>query len=296
MDAFLVIDKPQGLSSQQAVTRVRKALGVAKAGHTGTLDPLATGVLPIALGEATKVIPFLDEEKKEYRVEGLLGVTTDTYDAEGAETSRASATAISRLDLQGLLPRFLGDQDQVPPVFSAIKRQGKPLYAYAREGKAIEVPTRRVQIHSLDLESFGEERFVLRVECSKGTYIRSLVHDLGHALGCGAHVVALRRLASGIFCESQSLTLEQVLLDTEAAKGRLLSLETCLGGMDLLPLESELERDRVRAGVPLHRIKQLIVNNGLFEQPLGLIYSGKIVALIESKQGGDFDYGRVLNR
>ncbi len=295
MDAFLVLDKPQGLSSQQAVTRVRKALGAAKAGHTGTLDPLATGVLPIALGEATKVIPFLDEEKKEYRVEALLGVTTDTYDAEGQETSRQSAAGIARGDVAALLPGFLGEQAQIPPSFSAIKKLGKPLYAYAREGREVEAESRRIRIDSLELESFGEERLVLRVQCSKGTYIRSLVHDLGKALGCGAHVVALRRLASGLFGETQALSLDQVLSDPKATEAKLLSLESCLARMEALPLESEAERDRVRSGVPLHRISQLIVNKELFDRTLTLVFAEKIIALIESKQGGDFSYGRVLN-
>ncbi|MFO1462278.1 MAG: tRNA pseudouridine(55) synthase TruB [bacterium] len=296
MDAFLVIDKPQGLSSQQAVTRLRRALGQAKAGHTGTLDPLATGVLAVAFGEATKVIPFLDESRKVYRVVGMLGVTTDSYDAEGRETERRSAAGISLQDLTAALPGFLGEIEQRPPPYSAIKKEGKPLYAYARSGEAVEAPVRRVHIFSLDLEGFDPPRFVLRVECSKGTYIRSLVHDLGARLGCGAHVVELRRLASGAFREAQALSLAQVEASPAAVAGHWLSIESCLRHLPGLPLESEAERARVQAGVPLHRLRQVLESNSYFNETLVLTYAGKIVALIESGAAGEFRYGRVLNR
>ncbi|MCE9625991.1 MAG: tRNA pseudouridine(55) synthase TruB [Deltaproteobacteria bacterium] len=296
MDAFIVIDKPRGISSQTAVSRLRRALGVAKAGHTGTLDPLATGVLPVALGEATKVIPYLDEDQKVYRVEGLMGIATDTYDAEGRETHRAERVEVSREALEEAVRGFLGEQDQMPPVYSAIKKAGKPLYSYARQGQEVEVPTRKVRMDRLDLESFDGARFSLRVECSKGTYIRSLVHDLGLRLGCWAHVTELRRLRSGPFSESQALPLEGIVSEPALAKGRDLSIESCLEYLPKLSLESELERDRVLSGVPLARIKQALGNTQDLGKTLALAYEGRIYALILAQAGGDFTYGRVLNR
>lgn len=296
MDAFLVLDKPRGLSSQQAVSRVRRALGAGKAGHTGTLDPLATGVLPIALGEATKVIPYLDEDRKEYRVAARLGVATDTYDAEGRETQRSEGLSVERGALEAALSDFLGEQEQVPPPFSAIKKDGKPLYAYAREGKAVELKPRRVRIDALELESFEFPHLSLKINCGKGTYVRSLVHDLGRRLGTWAHVTELRRLRSGPFTEAQALNLSDLEGDPKAARSRFLEIEACLGQLPRLPLASEEEKNRVLSGVPLRRIKQLIESNKLFNKPLALTFEGRILAIVHDAGGPDFSYGRVLHR
>lgn len=296
MDAFLVLDKPRGLSSQQAVSRARRALGAEKAGHTGTLDPLATGVLPIALGEATKVIPYLDEDIKEYRVVARLGVATDTYDAEGRETHRSEGLSVERAALEAALAGFLGEQEQTPPPFSAIKKDGKPLYAYAREGKDVELKPRRIRIDSLRLESFEFPAFSLTLSCGKGTYVRSLVHDLGRRLGTWAHVTELRRLRSGPFTEAQALSLTDLEGDPGAARGRLLGLEACLSHLPQLPLASEEEKSRVLSGVPLRRIKQVIESNKLFKRPLALTYEGLIQAIVTDEGGSEFSYGRVLHR
>ncbi|MCC6273386.1 MAG: tRNA pseudouridine(55) synthase TruB [Deltaproteobacteria bacterium] len=296
MDAFLVLDKPRGLSSQQAVSRARRALGAAKAGHTGTLDPLATGVLPIALGEATKVIPYLDEDLKEYRVAARLGVATDTYDAEGRETQRSEEVRVGREALEAALAGFLGEQEQVPPPYSAIKRDGKPLYAYAREGREVELKPRRIRIDRLQLESFEAPMFCLTVACGKGTYVRSLIHDLGRRLGTWAHVTELRRLRSGPFTEAEALSLEDLERAPEAARGRLLEIEDCLGQLPRLSLADEEEKNRVLSGVPLRRIKQLIESKKLFHKPLALDFAGRIVAIVQDEGGPDFSYGRVLRR
>ncbi len=296
MDAFLVLDKPRGLSSQQAVSRVRRALGAEKAGHTGTLDPLATGVLPIALGEATKVIPYLDEDRKEYRVAARLGVATDTYDAEGRETHRSEGLSVERGALEAALAGFLGEQEQIPPPFSAIKKDGRPLYAYAREGKAVDLKPRRVRIDGLELEFFEFPDFGLRMSCGKGTYVRSLVHDLGQRLGTWAHVTELRRLRSGPFTEAQALGLADLERDPEAARDRLQDLEVCLSHLPQVPLANEEEKNRVLSGVPLRRVKQVIESNKLFHRPLALTFEGRIQAVVTDKGGPDFFYGRVLRR
>ncbi|MCC7343923.1 MAG: tRNA pseudouridine(55) synthase TruB [Deltaproteobacteria bacterium] len=296
MDAFLVLDKPRGLSSQQAVSRARRALGAEKAGHTGTLDPLATGVLPIALGEATKVIPYLEEDLKEYRVTARLGVATDTYDAEGRETQRSEGLSVERGALEAALAGFLGEQEQIPPPFSAIKKDGKPLYAYAREGKDVELKPRRIRIDGLELESFEFPDLSLKVSCGKGTYVRSLIHDLGRRLGTWAHVTELRRLRSGPFTEAQALSLAEIEQDPEAARGRFLEIEACLGHLPQLPLANEEEKDRVLSGVPLRRIKQVIESNKLFSKPLALTFAGRIQAIVQDSGGPDFSYGRVLHR
>ena len=296
MDAFLVLDKPLGLSSQQAVTRARRALRADKAGHTGTLDPLATGVLPIALGEATKIIPYLDEDIKEYRVSALLGVATDTYDAEGRETHRAESCHADRSDVEKALVLFLGEQEQVPPAYSAIKKDGKPLYAYAREGQEMALKPRRVRIDSIKVEAFQFPNLTLSVRCGKGTYIRSLIHDLGIRLETWAHVTELRRLRSGPFVESQAIPLEFVQKDLPEIGAGLLGIEQCLRHLPQILLESEAELLRVQSGVPLRRIKQVLENKSYFNNPVALVFEGMIRAIVVDSGGKDFSYGRVLHR
>lgn len=296
MDAFLVLDKPLGLSSQQAVTRARRALRADKAGHTGTLDPLATGVLPIALGEATKIIPYLDEDLKEYRVSALLGVATDTYDAEGSETHRSESCQAERSEVCRALEGFLGEQEQMPPLYSAIKKDGKPLYAYAREGREMAVEPRRVRIDSIQVEAFDFPHLTLSVRCGKGTYIRSLVHDLGIRLETWAHVTELRRLRSGPFVENQALALEMVEKASPTLGTGLLSIEDCLSHLPQIPLDSEAELLRVQSGVPLRRIKQVLENKTYFNIPVALVFEGLIRAIILNSGAQDFSYGRVLHR
>lgn len=296
MDAFLVLDKPRGLSSQQAVSRLRRILRADKAGHTGTLDPLATGVLPIALGEATKAIPYLDEDHKTYRVEARLGIATDTYDAEGRETHHAPEVVVDRAAVEAQLQGFLGAQLQVPPIYSAIKKDGKPLYAYARQGEEAELKPRPIRIDEIKLEAFQFPQLTLTVSCGKGTYIRSLIHDLGCRLGTWAHVTELRRLQSGPFTEAQALSFEELERDPGAALSRMLSIEACLGHLPQIPLKDLAEKTRVLSGVPLRRIKEVIEINGLFNRPLALVFEGQIQAIISDAGAQDFSYGRVFRR
>jgi tRNA pseudouridine55 synthase len=194
VDGLLLLDKPQGMTSNQALQKVRNLFRAEKAGHTGALDPLATGVLPICLGEATKVAGLLLGNDKAYEVSAALGTTTDTDDADGLVLRHRPIGSHTREQLGALLPRFTGEIMQVPPVYSALKQGGEPMYLKARRGDVIDLPARPVRIHGIELLTLEPAQFSLRVTCGSGTYIRSLIRDLGEALGCGAHVTALRRL------------------------------------------------------------------------------------------------------
>ncbi len=246
VDGVLVLDKPQGLSSNQALQQVKRLYCAAKAGHTGSLDPLATGVLPLCFGEATKFSQFLLDADKAYEATVVLGVTTTSGDAEGEVLHTQTASATGESDVQQALTRFQGEIEQVPPMYSAIKQGGQPLYKLARQGKEVERAARKVVIKHLEMQSFrpGEQAEVdIFLECSKGTYVRSLAEDLGAALGCGAHVGALRRTRAGPFELADSVTLGTL----EALQG-----EDKLSAMDamLRPADTALQ------GLPLVRLTE----------------------------------------
>ena len=233
LDGLLLLDKPPGLSSNQALQRVRHLFRAEKAGHTGSLDPLATGLLPVCFGEATKIAGLLLGSRKAYETTAVLGLTTDSDDADGAPLLRREVPA--RLDPEAIeraLAPLRGAIRQRAPIFSALKQGGEPLYAKARRGETIQAPERDVVVHRLDLLEASGDRVRLHVECGSGTYVRSLVRDLGEALGCGAHVATLRRLWVDPFTEPAMFTLEQL----EALRGQGEdALERCL-----LPLEAGL--------------------------------------------------------
>jgi tRNA pseudouridine55 synthase len=207
VSGVLLLDKPSGPSSNTVLQWAKRLLGAARAGHTGTLDPLASGLLVIALGEATKFSGGLLEADKAYRASVKFGVRTSTGDAEGTPLSRSDA-AVTEHALRAALERFRGEIEQVPPMYAAIKHEGLPLYKYARRGQSVERAPRRVAIRRLELESFEGDAANLYVECSKGTYIRTLAEDIGEALGCGAHLGALERVAVGPFSLDQSVKFE----------------------------------------------------------------------------------------
>jgi tRNA pseudouridine55 synthase len=209
VNGVLLLDKAAGITSNKALQEVKHLFRAAKAGHTGSLDPLATGMLPICLGEATKISAFLLDADKRYRVLCRLGVTTTTGDADGDIVQSRDCSGVTMKQLEQLVPDFSGAISQVPPMYSAVKHQGRRLYALAREGIEVERKPRTVQIHELLLHSLREDLLDLEVSCSKGTYIRTLVEDIGEALGCGAHVVELRRLSVGPF-EGDMVTVEQL--------------------------------------------------------------------------------------
>ncbi len=212
MHGVLLLDKPSGITSFQAVSRLKRAMGGVKTGHSGTLDPLATGLLVVLAGEATKIAPYLDEEPKEYEALMRLGLTTDTYDLEGQVMEEREVEADDRSILE-VLAGMAGKQEQVPPPYSAAKVKGKPLYKYARAGIEVEARTREIEVFSLEVGEIrrrdGACDVRLRVSCSRGTYIRSICHEAGRRLGCGACLEELRRTRAGSFSLERALTLEE---------------------------------------------------------------------------------------
>lgn len=218
----LLLDKPVGLSSNDALIKAKRLLNAEKAGHTGTLDPFATGLLPLCFGEATKFAQDLLEADKTYETVVHLGVTTTTGDTEG-EVLERRPVEVDHARIEPILARFIGEIEQVPPMHSALKHDGKPLYAYAREGITLERAARRVTVHALELLGFDAPYLRLRVCCSKGTYVRVLGEDIGAALGCGAHLHALRRVQVGSLRLDGAMTLEQLAACEEAQRPALLA-------------------------------------------------------------------------
>lgn len=210
VNGILVLDKPLNVSSNGALQKVKYLYRAKKAGHTGSLDPLATGVLPLCFGEATKFSQFLLDADKKYQAEVQLGVTTTTGDAEGDVVEAKSIDGFTQEQIEVVLEQFRGPIEQVPSMYSAIKVDGKPLYKLARQGIEIERKSRTVEILSLDMVSFEGDKLCLDVHCTKGTYIRTLAEDIGKVLGCGAHVTGLRRTASGPFTLEQAVTVEEL--------------------------------------------------------------------------------------
>jgi len=208
-NGICVIDKPQDWTSMDVCAKLRGILKERRIGHAGTLDPMATGVLPVFVGAATKAVEFAGEGDKEYLAGLRLGRTTNTQDSTG-ETLEEKPVSVTRADLEALLPAFTGPLEQIPPMYSAIKIDGKKLYQLARKGKEVERPPRPITIYSLTLEGMEGSDYLLRVRCSKGTYIRTLCHDMGQALGCGGCMASLRRTAAAGFALDQAVTLEKV--------------------------------------------------------------------------------------
>lgn len=270
MNGFLIIDKPVDLTSQAVVSRVKRMMGCRKAGHTGTLDPLATGVLPVALGKATKLIPYLDESVKVYLGELCLGVETDTYDCRGKIRRQFTGNLkFSERDFETLFADFTGTISQVPPTYSALKYKGKPLYALARSGNPVIPPPRRVTVDSFELLSMALPKATFRVRCSRGTYVRSLVHDIGLRLGCGAMLTNLVREQSGPFLLSDAISLE--LLESAVGQGdfsAVISMGGVLSRMPSLTIEDEELIALIRTGssLPERRMKQVLT------QPPGTEY------------------------
>ncbi len=210
MDGILNINKPWGKTSFNIVSMVKRLSGERHVGHGGTLDPAATGVLPVCLGQGTRVVEYLADSTKAYRAEIELGVATDTYDADGTVTERGDPAGINQDQLESALSSFCGLIQQVPPIYSAVKYQGKPLYELARAGIKVERRSRQVNIHHLELLDWHSPVVTIEVVCGKGTYIRSLAHDLGQALGCGAHLKSLIRLRCGLFDIKDAVSLPQL--------------------------------------------------------------------------------------
>ena len=215
-NGIIIIDKPAGWTSMDVCAKLRGILHEKRVGHAGPLDPMATGVLPVFVGQATKAVSFAEGGKKVYEAVLLLGRVTDTQDTTG-ETLEERAVTVTADDMRAALPRFLGEIEQIPPMYSAIKVNGQKLYDLARQGKEVARKPRRITIYDLALtEELGNGQYALRVECSKGTYIRTLCHDLGQALGCGGCMAALRRTEASGFCIGEAVTLEDAAREGEA--------------------------------------------------------------------------------
>jgi tRNA pseudouridine55 synthase len=253
---ILLLDKPEGISSNQALQKARHLFSAAKGGHTGSLDPLATGLLPLCFGEATKIAGLLLGAGKAYETECLLGVSTDSADAKGAVLETRPVPDIDVAIIEKAMADFRGKIQQVPPIYSALKRDGEPLYLRARRGETYDIEAREVEVRRFDLLGRQGDRLKLHVECGSGTYVRSLVRDLGEALGCGAHVTVLRRLWVDPFHAPKMATLDE--LEVAAAEGiealdrLLLPIEAGLPGYPVAVLD-EAESAKLRQGQPVAR-------------------------------------------
>ena len=276
---LLNINKPCGWTSHDVVAQIRKLAGLRRVGHTGTLDPLATGVLVICLGKATRVAEYLTDQPKTYRARIRFGVATDTWDADGQVVSERDASALTLMAIASSLERFVGVIDQVPPMFSALKRDGQPLYRLARAGITVERPPRRVEIYSLDILGWERPDLTINMRCSRGTYVRALAHDLGQALATGAHLVELTRTAVGPFSLQDAVTLDHLFDERESGTWRqhLLPMDSALEGFTQVTVDAataeriafgqsvELEipsRGLVRAYDQDHRLLALLEPNG----------------------------------
>jgi tRNA pseudouridine55 synthase len=252
ISGILLIDKPEGVTSFEVVRRARKALGIRKIGHLGTLDPMATGLLPLCLLEATKLVPYLMPEAKVYRARVRLGVATDTQDATGTVVARCE-TLPSPAQIYQAAAGFRGEVTQIPPMFSALHCEGERAYRRARRGETVELAPRTVTIYELTVDEVAIPEFTMTVKCSQGTYIRTLAKDLGDALGCGAHLTALRRLAVGALRVEEALTLAGLAeLSRGELEQRIIPISRCLPGMR--PVEVGLaEARQLRQGQLLVR-------------------------------------------
>lgn len=247
MDGILIIDKPQGITSHDVVRRVRRVLKTRRVGHAGTLDPLATGVLPVAVGEGTRIVEFLMAGGKTYRATLKLGEITDSQDAEGTVLEQRTVPDFTPEEIERVCGEFVGDLRQVPPMYSALKKNGVPLYRLARRGIEVERAAREVRIERICLQEVRLPFVTVEVDCSKGTYIRTLCHDIGEALGPGAHLTALRRLRNGFFDAEESVALDEI--EAASSSPPLLSLAEGLRGFPALQVSSAALR-RLQNGIP----------------------------------------------
>jgi len=244
MNGFLILDKPLGLTSHDVVARARRILGTRQIGHLGTLDPLATGVLPLAIGTATRLVEFLEADRKTYAAVLELGTETATQDAEGEVVARCPVPDLERGEAEAVFAAFVGRMKQCPPMYSAVKIGGVPLYRLARKGLEVEREAREIDILELRITEFALPRIAFEVQCSKGTYIRTLCQDLGRALGSAAHMAALRRLRSGVFTVADSVALDDLRPDTP-----LLPLTAGIGGLPRVEVTEEAEK-KLCHGIP----------------------------------------------
>jgi tRNA pseudouridine55 synthase len=290
VNGWLVLDKGVGMTSTHAVAVVKRAFNAKKAGHAGTLDPLASGILPIALGEATKTVPFVMDGRKSYVFTVAWGIETDTDDAEGRPI-QATHRFPERAEVEALLPRFTGEIEQTPPRFSAIKIQGERAYDLAREGEAVELQPRTVEIARLAVMKHSGERSILEAECGKGTYVRALARDLGRALGCLGHVAALRRTRVGPFSEEDAVTVAE--LNDAAGRGEphamLRPVDTALGELASVAVSRDMAGRLMRG--------QSVILRGRDAPMGGKIFAtcGGVLVAVGDVEKGELVHHRVFN-
>ncbi len=287
VNGWIVLDKPVGITSTHAVSRLKRIYNGKKAGHAGTLDPLASGILPVAFGEATKTVPFVQDGEKSYRFTVLWGAETNTDDADGEIVARSELRP-DQAAIVGLLPRFIGTIEQRPPAFSAIKIAGERAYDLARDGEIVDLAPRAVSIHDLAIVADEGPSTVFEARCGKGTYVRAIARDLGRALGCYGHVTALRRTRVGPFGEADAVTLA-ALEDPEGAAAALRRVEAGLGELTRI-LVDRSDASRLRRG-------QSMLLRGADAPPEGLAYaacSGVVIA-VGSIASGELVPARVFN-
>jgi tRNA pseudouridine55 synthase len=292
---WLSLDKPEGMTSTEAVARVRRLTGAAKVGHGGTLDPLATGVLPIALGEATKTVAYIVSGRKHYRFTARLGEARATDDREGEVTAQ-SAQRPGTDAIEQALPAFVGTTLQVPPRFAAIKVDGERAYDLARRGEPVELAARTVEIDRLTLVDRPDpDHVTLDLVCGRGTYVRAVVRDLGEKLGCFAHVAALRRLRVGSFSAEGSISPDALarLVAEDALPQALVSLPAALQDMPALPLTGP-QAERLRAGQKVRVASELVIGSPAEDGTVRAMAAGEMVALARL-QGGQLSPVRVFN-
>lgn len=252
---FLNIDKPAGMTSHDVVAKVRRLAGQKRVGHGGTLDPAATGILPVALGEATRLVEYLVEGRKGYRAVIRLGSSTTTDDAEGEIITEQAVPPLSHADLVAAVQPFIGTIQQVPPMYSAIQVGGKRMYDLARQGKVVELESRTVEIDRIDVLDWQSPLVTLDIQCGKGTYIRAIARDLGATLGCGAHLATLRRTHVGPLSLATAVPLQALLDDPTHVADHLLASETAVADLPRIDVD-ESDMSRIRNGLPVqHTIK-----------------------------------------
>ncbi len=277
VSGFLNINKPLHMTSHDVVANIRRGLKLKKVGHAGTLDPLATGVLVICVGNATRFSEYVMNSTKRYRAQVHLGITTETYDAEGAVLQKRNASHVQRTDVEAQFGAFLGDIKQIPPMYSAIKQGGRKLYDMARAGETVEREARAVRIDSLDIMDWSQPEFTLDVVCSAGTYIRSLAYDLGEALGVGAHLSGLSRVTSGMFRLDDSVALDD-LLTTDDWLRYLIPPQVALSDWPTVQLSAQ-DTENILHG------RSIGADNSVSELALGYALDGHLVAILRADSG-----------
>ena len=273
LDGMLLLDKPAGRTSNHVLQQVRKMYQAKKAGHTGSLDPAATGMLPICFGEATKLCGYLLNAEKTYEVEGLLGSQTDTEDADGLVISEAEVPPLAHSEIEQIVAGFVGDSMQIPPAYSAIKRDGVRAHKLARKGKEVKLEPRPISVRHIELLSFDGSSFSMRLRVSKGTYIRSIVRDIGLKVGCGAHVRTLRRSAVSPFDDHSMVTIEQIE-GTDEPDSLLLSVDAMVADWESLTLDDDCAK-RFRHGAKPQLADDLLTELKAVDQRLRIYDADK---------------------